>query len=349
MDKVFLNEGDVHYAKGSGKKPYEIKKVGGVVSCSCPAWRNIGGPIDVRVCKHIRATIDSSCLLPQALKQYGDAKAKPTKKEKGAKKAAVKKDTAPPVLLAHSWENEDPKGWWMSEKLDGVRAWWDGENFISRLGNVFHAPQWFKDHLPKDVVLDGELFAGRKNFQKTISAVRKLVPNDDEWKGINYVVFDAPKTPGTFEERMKFLASLFDDAPISTRPVYRLTQMFCANYDYMKLYLDIVEKNGGEGVMLREAGSLYEEGRSRTLLKVKTFWDAEGVVVGHNPGKGKNKGRLGSLEILWEGKTFNLSGMTDKQRENPAPLGTVITFRATDLTDKGIPKFASFVSARDYE
>lgn len=42
------------------------------------------------------------------------------------------------ILLAHKWEpDHDPTGWWMSEKLDGVRAYWDGEAFVSRRGNQF--------------------------------------------------------------------------------------------------------------------------------------------------------------------------------------------------------------------
>jgi DNA ligase-1 len=69
------------------------------------------------------------------------------------------------VLLATKWDlvtGSDPAGWWMSEKLDGVRyvgfrmaangldswsssVYWDGNQMLSRLGNPFTPPQWFKD------------------------------------------------------------------------------------------------------------------------------------------------------------------------------------------------------------
>lgn len=76
------------HIKGSGKNPYEVKKAGGVVSCSCPAWRNLGGPIDVRVCKHIKANIDPKCLLPQAQATMGI----------GGMKVPVKANTSGPKL-----------------------------------------------------------------------------------------------------------------------------------------------------------------------------------------------------------------------------------------------------------
>ena len=55
----------------------------------------------------------------------------------------------------------------MSEKLDGVRAYWDGHNFYSRNGNQFPAPDWFKEHMPS-CELDGELWAGRRQFRRCL-------------------------------------------------------------------------------------------------------------------------------------------------------------------------------------
>lgn len=157
----FLNENDIIFVQGSGKKPYEVKKVGGVVSCSCPAWRNLGGPIDNRICKHIKKEVDPACLLPQALSARNQS---PDVKEE------KKEVQPPPILLAHNFTDEDPVGWWISEKYDGVRAWWTGTKFLSREGNEYHAPEFFKKHLP-NVVLDGELWVGRNKFQETVSIV----------------------------------------------------------------------------------------------------------------------------------------------------------------------------------
>ncbi len=354
MTLQILNEGETVYIQGSGKKPYEVKKTGGVVSCSCPAWRNMGGGIDTRVCKHIKANIDPSCLLPQA--QVSVSGAVSAKTGLAVPPQTNKTTASPPgCLLANKWEDEDPTGWWMSEKLDGVRAWWTGEKFLSREGNEFFAPEWFKKLLPKNMVLDGELWMGRKSFQKTVAAVRKIIPNDTEWQDVKYVLFDAPNVPGTFEQRIEALKKLYlsrtnlQDA-FGLGQVWVLEQIKCKNKLHMKKFLDRALELGGEGIMLRESGSQYESGRSGTCLKVKKFIDDEATVTGYTDGKGKHKGRVGALIVTWNNKEFELgTGLSDDERKNPPKIGAKVTFKYTDLTDAGIPKFASYLGVRDYE
>lgn len=377
MSKTFLNEGDKVEIQGSGKKPYIVRKIGGVVDCSCPAWRNLGGPIDVRVCKHIKANIDPACLLPQAQNIFHGGVTIPqvpvnlpkpglgvpmtvaanaagvnltrTGKVSTAVKAPVIKATEPPCLLAHKWDNEDPTGWWMSEKMDGVRAWWDGTKFISRLGNEYHAPAWFTADIPK-MVLDGELFVGRKRFQETVSYVRKLVPDDAEWKHLKFVVFDAPEAGGPFENRMKVLKKEITDNLGPDHHVSVAEQVLCKNLSHMEKHLDSLLEKGAEGVMLRQPGSLYESGRSGTCLKVKKFFDNEATVIGHTDGRGKHKGRIGALICKWQGVEFEVgTGLSDKEREIPPAIGSKITFRYQELTDAGVPRFPVYVGERDYE
>ena len=70
------------------------------------------------------------------------------------------------LMLAHNYDPEkhDPTGWLMSEKLDGVRCFWDGKgNMYTRNGNPFFAPEEFKAKLPK-IALDGELWTERNDF-----------------------------------------------------------------------------------------------------------------------------------------------------------------------------------------
>jgi len=97
--------------------------------------------------------------------------------------------------------------------------------------------------------------------------------------------------------------------------------------------------------MLRKAGSLYEGMRSSTLLKIKTFYDAEAVVTGYLGGKGKNKGVTGSLKCqMASGKTFNVgTGLSDKQRKKPPKIGAIITYRFQELTRDGVPRFPSYI------
>ena len=112
----------------------------------------------------------------------------------------------PPLLLAESRDNSlDLADWWMSEKLDGVRALGDGKQFLLRQGNLYHAPDWFIERRP-NVPLDGELWIDRKAFQPTVSIVRQQDKND-QWQSVRYQVFDAPTQSGRFEERVEFLGS----------------------------------------------------------------------------------------------------------------------------------------------
>lgn len=78
-------------------------------------------------------------------------------------------------MLADTYNPElhDPVGWLMSEKLDGVRCYWNGSAMYTRNGHLFYPPDWFKELLPKDLCLDGELWTNRADFQKIVSIVRR--------------------------------------------------------------------------------------------------------------------------------------------------------------------------------
>ncbi|MCB9698157.1 MAG: DNA ligase [Alphaproteobacteria bacterium] len=327
-----LEDGDSVEVQGSAATPYVLKNTGGVYSCTCPAWRNQGAAIDKRTCKHLRKLRGDAA----EAERIGGESELPAKSGDG---------TAPALLLAHKWETDhDPRGWWMSEKLDGVRALWDGERFVSRLGNAFAAPDWFVASLPR-TPLDGELFGGRKLFQKTVSIVRRADAGQG-WRDLKYVVFDAPEHGGTFEDRLGWIADQvggMDPAFVAAHP-----HEVCEGLDHLRAELARVEALGGEGLMLRKPRSKYEKGRSTTLLKVKSFFDADGVVVDHQAGTGKHKGRVGSLLVETpDGTRFSVgTGLSDREREEPPPVGTVIVYRYQELTDAGVPRFPSYVGIR---
>jgi DNA ligase-1 len=327
-----LKDGESVEMQGSGAKPYVLKNVGGVYSCTCPAWRNQSVSIDRRTCKHLRKLRGEEAER-QRLGAVLPPRPTPTDEER--------KD-GPPLLLAQTWDNAiDLTDWWMSEKLDGVRAYWDGQQFLSRQGNLFHVPDWFVSGLP-DAALDGELWIGRKQFQRTVSIVRRQ-DKSDHWKEVRFLVFDAPRCTGGFEERLKFLA---DTLMAGQQPYARLHEHSrCKGLSQLREELARVESLGGEGLMLRQPGSAYEVGRSFTLLKIKSFRDAEAVVLSHQPGKGRFKGMVGALGVqLPDGTEFSVgTGFSDAERMNPPPLGSVITFRYQELSDGGVPRFPSFV------
>ena len=193
--------------------------------------------------------------------------------------------------------------------------------------------------------LDGELWIGRKAFQRTVGIVRRQ-DKTDLWKQVRYVVFDAPAFDAAFEGRLAAIRAHIE----RYRPPYLTAHehAVCTDLDHLRAELARIEALGGEGLMLRQPESRYEVGRSLTLLKVKTFHDAEARVLEHLKGAGRHKGRLGALLVeLADGTQFSVgTGFSDAERGAPPPVGSVITFRYQELSDGGVPRFPSYVGVR---
>lgn len=253
----------------------------------------------------------------------------------------------PALMLANRYHADiQLSEYWVSEKLDGVRAYWNGENLISRQGNIYHAPHWFIADFPNST-LDGELWLGRQRFDELSGTVRKDIPIDSEWMLIRYMVFDSPDAGGNFDQRLAQLKTIIDG---KSSPYLKLVkqQKFSAEPALMA-YLDEVIALGGEGVMLHLGSAPYRSIRSDDLLKLKRYQDAEAVVIGHLPGKGKYEGMLGAILVETDdGRRFKIgSGFSDAQRQAPPAIGTNITYKYVGLTSTGIPRFASFLRIRN--
>lgn len=252
----------------------------------------------------------------------------------------------PALLLANVYDEDvDLRDYWVSEKLDGVRAYWDGRRLISRGGNIYLAPAWFTEGFP-DVPLDGELWMGRGTFAELSGAVRRQTPDENQWRKIRFMAFDLPQSPLAFDGRLTELRRL---VAASSSPYLALVEQFKVGSDAeLQQHLQQVVEQGGEGLMLHRGASLYLAGRSDDLLKVKTFDDAEAVVVAHLPGSGKYEGMLGSLLVeMPDGRRFRLgTGFSDVERLNPPPIGSTVTYKYFGKTDSGLPRFASFLRIR---
>ena len=355
--QTHLPRGKYTEIQGSGSRPYKIMHhEDGAYSCSCPAWRNQSVSAVTRTCKHlkqIRGSRQEERRLNESdferlARSLEDLSPDPPKPVAAAPPPATKSGAFQEVLLAERWTPDvDPTGYWMSDKLDGVRGYWDGSEMRSRNGNRFDIPDWFRKDLPQGVPQDGELYAGPGRFNEAISIVRSGTADPVRWKNIRYMVFDLPDHPGLFEDRMREL----DKIVAGTTHGVAVRQTLCTSSRHMKQFHDAAKAKGAEGTMLREANSYYERRRSRTLMKVKDFFDVEATVVGHVLGLGKHKGRLGAYEAcLNNGTRFNVgTGMSDAERGRPAPVGSIITVRYQELTPAGVPRFPSFVALRDYE
>ena len=290
---------------------------------------------------------------------------------------------------------EPPKGWIMSEKFDGYRALFRYELindkqvgvFYSRNGKRFNSPDWFLDSMPPpdllgDLILDGELWAGRDNFQ-LMGIVRKKVPIPEEWLNIQYQVYDITNSEGGFVDRLKSLKRIVDftskswslrlkneefyipdNSDIPPPLVFAKQEKITGEKMMTKIYQNIID-NGGEGIMIKHPLSLYENGRSNYMLKYKPAFDREAIIIDYKMGDpdSKYKGMLGSFICrplinhdtymsidTDDNHIFTLSGMDDKIRKNylrSHPINTIINFECSGFTDKGVPRFGRYVRIRD--
>lgn len=261
--------------------------------------------------------------------------------------AATDTDGRAPVMLANVYHRGvDLSAYWVSEKYDGIRAYWDGEQFLTRGGERIRAPLWFTAGWPQ-VALDGELWAGHGRFAEAVSTARRQIPEDAAWRRMKFMVFDLPAHGGTFDERLPALQAVIANLDL---PWVRPVKQFKVRDDHaLQFLLRKTVKEGGEGLMLHRGTSLYRAERNDDLLKVKLYDDAEAKVIAYVAGKGRHRGRLGALLVETPGgQRFKLgSGFTDAQRETPPPIGSWVTYRFRDRNKSGIPRFATFLRVRE--
>ncbi|QCU89573.1 DNA ligase [Thiomicrorhabdus sediminis] len=265
-------------------------------------------------------------------------------------------NSAPQLLLLQQWEgfnrSQDIKGWLVSEKLDGVRAYWDGKNLLSRQGHKINAPEWFIEGLPA-FELDGELWIGRNMFAETFSIVSQYVP-DKRWQKVGYYIFEVPNQAGCLLERLQVLRDYLHERPL--HHVHLIEQKPVANREELEGLLASMSSQGAEGLVIRKADEPYQTGRSNTALKLKLKQDAECEVVGYTSGKGKYINQVGALKCrllaeqiqrLFPDLTIDTvikigSGLTDCLRAQPPVIGSRIQFEYSGLTKNGLPRFPVF-------
>lgn len=261
----------------------------------------------------------------------------------GAARRAAPARAAPALLLAHKAPAEPEVGKYLvSEKLDGVRAYWDGNLMFTRSGLPIAVPAWFAARLPLRP-LDGELWMGRGRFEAVSAAVRRRQPRESEWRQVRYMLFELPDGEGSFEQRAARLEQIA--AAAGWEGLQAVPQARIASRAALRRRLAEVLREGGEGLMLHEAAAPYLTGRREVLLKLKPQDDAEARVLAHLPGQGRFEGQLGALRVRNEaGQVFLLgSGFSAAQRRAPPPVGSLVSYRYRGLAPDGMPRFPSFL------
>ena len=255
-------------------------------------------------------------------------------------------DARPALMLAGRWRDGlDPSAYWVSEKLDGVRAYWDGHRLRFRSGRPIATPAWFTAGLPA-LALDGELWLGRGRFEELSGLVRREMADDLAWQQVRYMIFDLPGGETPFGQRLR---SLHEVIAATRLPWVQVVPQFHVDDVFvLAATLARVVASGGEGLMLHRAEAHWQAGRSDALLKLTPFLDAEARVVSYLPGKGKHRGVVGALELeSADGRRFRVgTGLTDVQRRNPPAIGSLVTYRYRELTEKGMPRFPVFLRVR---
>ncbi len=237
---------------------------------------------------------------------------------------------------------------WVSEKLDGVRARWRGGRLYTRSGLLISPPEGFTQGWPA-VELDGELWAGRGQFERTSATVRRHAASPADWQALRFMVFDLPDHPGAFTQRWQTLQSWAASTTSNTWAL--VVQERLRDETELQARLAQVLAEGGEGLMLHHGAGHYRSGSSPHLLKLKPQADAEALVLGYEPGQGAFTGMVGALSVQTpEGLVFRLgSGLSLAERQSPPAIGSWVTYRYRGHHASGVPRFATFWRARPPE
>jgi ATP-dependent DNA ligase len=266
-------------------------------------------------------------------------------------------------MLAHDYNDYKHKikyPIFTQPKLDGIRCIVKSDGMWTRNGKqIISAPHIFESLKPllksnPDLILDGELYASKDvaDFNKIISCVRKTKPTSEDLilsaECIEYHIYDIPSIDETFVDRFRVLNNL--SLP-TTCQVVKTEQVDNEN-DLSAYYFDYMT-DGYEGQILR-TDSKYENKRSKSLLKYKTFNDAEFKILGVIEGQGNLTGKVGKLQFEIDGKPFESAvngtwGYLEELFRCNNLVGKMATVKYFELTTDGLPRFPKVIEIRDYE
>jgi len=247
----------------------------------------------------------------------------------------------------------NPTGWYMSEKLDGMKGRWIGGAFVTRSGQKIEAPDWFIKLLPEFDV-DGELYFGKNSFHRTGSL--RSTSNSKSWEQVVFNIFDVIDYKLTWLERQqKLIEEIKDSDTVKLVRWKKIKSLQHLEEKYQKIVA-----NFGEGIVLADPWGLYQDGHVNQILKYKAVQDCEAVIIGYRTDD--NETRLASFDVHPINEqtqkpntkiTFNIgTGLKVTQRYNfreRFPIGTVVTYTYELMGKNGKPRTPVFKGKRaDY-
>jgi len=251
----------------------------------------------------------------------------------------------PDLFLLKTYDEKlDVSGWVMSEKLDGIRGFWDGKKLISRGGLILNPPKTWTLGFP-NFAIDGELWTKRSNFEEVSSIIRRKIP-DNRWQNVSFNIFEVPNQQGGILQRLKVLQDYLRQQPSKTIKIIK--QIPVKSKQHLNTFLNKIIKKKGEGIVVRNPKTLYQTGRLSSALKVKKFQDDECIVLEILKGTGKYTNKMGSLKCKTKtGEILKVgTGFTDAQRQNPPAIGSEITFKYYGLTKNKKYKYPVFLKIK---
>ena len=244
-------------------------------------------------------------------------------------------------MLANKWEERQKyisEPFYVQPKLDGIRLLVSRRGCFSRTGKPVKGVEYLSSGLREGEYLDGECYAPDKTFEE-ITSIFKTNPKELEFHIFDY--FDLERPELTFEERM-------DCINVETFSVKKKSEV--------KGYHDMFVSQGYEGIMIRDAKSVYEVGqRSNYLLKYKTFQTEEYKIIGAKTGHGRDANAVVWVCKTEDGREFTvrpegtISQREEYYRDHVKYLGKMLTVRFQNLTALNVPRFPVGVVIRDYE
>lgn len=285
-------------------------------------------------------------------------------------KGTIKRGTF--FQTAHSFNQQSINGWYVSEKLDGMRVRCEGGRLITMLEKELHVPDEWIEQVPNGLILDGELTIPGESRQAMLAVVKDHIPDRAEWRKVRFNVFDIINREA-YRYNYETIAQLRSNVVV---PVHqeRLPFKQVDAVERLRTFTADIINRGGEGAIVRDPMARYSVGKQHHILKVKPRQDAEARIVGFKSGQGKYFGMIGSICCKLVDKVpiyFDISGLTDEERKfadeagtrwaqaNPSAVvpdsvraeyftrGAIITFKYRGKTRDGVPMEAQYWRPRD--